>query len=85
MVLTLNPLLPRLWWFKKLGGFERGLFERWKREFRSAQLFESAQGSRRPWQGVSFTLVTFFLDKQKKVTRLEAKNNVYDKCRTSLH
>ena len=27
MILRFNPLLPRLCWFKKLGDFERGLFE----------------------------------------------------------
>ena len=84
MVLTLNPLLPRLWWFKKLGGFEGGLFElRDKPRFvwlvRASSAAPNFLKHRREAEGrgrgVLFSLVTSFWASKSKVTRLKAKRN----------
>ena len=68
-----ESLLPRLWWFKKLGDFERGLSE--PKDFigRVPQrpTFWSSAGNKR--QGGSLFFGYFLLAKQKKVTRQEAK------------
>ena len=49
---------------RRIRSFRRGLSER--SEFRSRLICRVAQGSRRPWQGVSFTLVTFFWTSKRK-------------------
>ena len=81
MVLTLNPLLPRLWWFKKLGGFERGLSEhRDKPRFvwlvRASSVAPNFLKQRRKQAvGGVFLFGYFILDKQNKVSRLKAKKD----------
>ena len=81
-VLTLNPLLPRLWRFKKLGGFKRGLFEfRDKPRFVWFVRASSAAPNflklhRKQAVGDTLFFGYFLLSKQKKVTRLEAKTSV---------
>ena len=81
MVLTLNPLLPRLRCFKKLGGFKRGLSElRDKPRFVWLVRASSAAPNflnqhRKQAAGGVFLFGYFILDKQNKVSRLEAKRN----------
>ena len=64
MVLTFIPC--RAEQHRKVGGFQRGLFEGFSPSSAAAQLFEAAQeinGS-----GVAFSLVSFFwLSKRKKL------------------
>ena len=81
MILTLNPLLPRLWWFKKLGGFSEDLFElRDKPRFvwlvRASSAAPNFLNQRRKQAaGGVFLFGYFILDKQNKVSRLEAKRD----------
>ena len=82
MVLTFNPLLPRLSWFKKLGDFERGLFE-FRDKPRTLWLVRASSAAptflkqhRKQAVGGSLFFGFFLLAKQKKETRLEAKKSI---------
>ena len=82
MVLTVNPLLPRLRWFKKLGDFERGLSKlRDKPRFvwfvrASSAATNFLKQRRKQAAGGVFLFGYFILDKQNKVSRLRAKKNI---------
>ena len=84
MDLTFNPQLPRLCCFKKLGDFERGLFE-FRDKPRTLWLVRASSAApdflkrRREAEGRgrgSLFFGFFLLAKQKKETRLGAKKSI---------